>query len=156
MLPERKLSIPFRQRWLPGKERAVTIAAGFICSDGVVLAADSQYTGVNRRDAAKIWHFGDTNVVAMAGAGDATLIRRAKYEIERQLTDAMSEHDILTMAQTVVRELLVDALAFDKESFLEVLLAIRTPSNGVALFENQRGVIFAPLEQSSQCIGSGG
>jgi hypothetical protein len=35
--------IRFRRR--SHKERAMTIAAGFLCSDGAVLAADSQWTG---------------------------------------------------------------------------------------------------------------
>jgi 20S proteasome alpha/beta subunit len=52
----------------------MTIAAGFLCHDGIVLAADTLYTGENKRDAAKLWIFQKgENVVGIAGAGDATL-----------------------------------------------------------------------------------
>ena len=50
----------------------MTIAAGFLCSDGFVLAADTLHSGINKRYAAKIWKAerGDV-LVAVAGSGDA-------------------------------------------------------------------------------------
>ena len=80
----------------------MTIAAGFVCSDGVVLGADTQVTGQTikySRD--KVWVLSApdaSHCVAMAGAGDAVLIRA--------LRDHLASHDQsgrLQLAETLSR-----------------------------------------------------
>ena len=57
----------------------MTIAAGFVCRDGVVLGAGSQVTGSTiKYSSDKVWVLSApdaSHCIAMAGAGDAVLIR---------------------------------------------------------------------------------
>ena len=133
----------------------MTIAAGFLSPDGLVLAADTQYSGENKRNAAKVWWFrkGD-NVVALAGAGDATLIRRAKHEIERDLSETMTSHAVVRLADDIVGSILRQQLPVDPEASCAFLLGIRTP-DGLSPWENAGGAVFAPVDGKSQCIGCG-
>ncbi len=66
----------------------MTIAAGFVCTDGVLLAADTLFTGVNKRYASKTWvlpPLGET-VVILSGSGLGVVLERAKLEIARRLS----------------------------------------------------------------------
>lgn len=134
----------------------MTIAAGFLCRDGLVLAADTRYSGVNKRDAAKLfWFHQGTNVVAMAGAGDATLIRRVQHEIGRVFSASMSEHAITRIVEGIVSAQLVQARKTDRTAECEVLLGIRTQADGLSLWENEGGSVLAPVAGKAQCIGCG-
>lgn len=142
----------------PERERALTIAAGFVCSDGLVFAADTQYSGVTKRHGAKLWWFrcNDT-VVAIAGAGVATYIRYVKDGIRKQLRDGMSDDAILQTANDIVFSLAAKHQKVDAEEWdLDLLIGIRSPG-GISLYENQSGIVFSPVEtkNKSQCIGCG-
>ncbi len=67
----------------------MTIAAGFCCPDGIVLAADTQYTlgYMTRIQGPKIFRLKEReNVrVAVAGAGDVAYMQMAVEEIDRKL-----------------------------------------------------------------------
>jgi 20S proteasome alpha/beta subunit len=159
MLPERKPPIPFQQKRLPERERAMTIAAGFVCSDGLVLAADRLYSGISRRFGKKLWWFpaGDT-VVAIAGAGIGTYIRHFKEEMKHRVKDGDSIRQIVQHANDVVlplqhRHRLAEP---DEDWELDLLIGIRTPS-AFLLYENQNSHTFLPVEDEKQCrcIGCG-
>ena len=91
MIPLPKRPVPFPRPKpvkppLPERQR-MTIAAGFLCSDGVVLAADTQFTGALKQQGLKIWEITGpelTYTIAMAGAGDAGLIHALRDRL-RQL-----------------------------------------------------------------------
>jgi 20S proteasome alpha/beta subunit len=160
MLPERKPPIPFRRkRRLPERERTVTIAAGFLCSDGIVLAADRLYTGISKRFGKKVWWFqaGDTTV-AIAVAGIATYIRHVKEAMRNTVRDRMTVEEIIQKANDIVFALQhKHASAMPGEEWeLDLLIGTRTPS-GCSLHENQNAYLFVPVEDETQCrcIGSG-
>jgi len=64
----------------------MTIAAGFVCSDGLVLCADTQYTSSTKFSETKLWEHsaGDLRLV-IAAAGDATLMNIAVEGVTKQL-----------------------------------------------------------------------
>lgn len=142
----------------PERERGLTIAAGFVCSDGLVLAADTQFTGIHKRHGSKLWWFRcGQSVVAIAGAGIATYMRHAKEQIRHQLKDGMSDNAIVEVANNVVFALAAKHAQVDAEDWdLNLLLGICS-SSGVSMYENQSGFVFAPVEteNKSQCIGCG-
>ena len=76
-LPPRPLPPPLPL--LDQRGQHMTIAAGFVCRDGIVLGADTQVTGQTikySRD--KVWVLSApdaSHCIAMAGAGDSVLIR---------------------------------------------------------------------------------
>jgi 20S proteasome alpha/beta subunit len=134
----------------------MTIAAGFLCPDGLVFAADTLYSGMNKRHAAKVWWFEKKDVVvALAGAGDAVLIRRARDDIKRGMRDGMSTQNVVDLAESALYALIAKHISKDNDSFLEVLLGIRTPSE-LSLYENQAsGSTLAEVDTKSKCIGCG-
>ena len=102
MRPPRRPPLPPPLPPLDQRGQHMTIAAGFVCSDGVVLGADTQVTGQTikySRD--KVWVLSApdaSHCVAMAGAGDAVLIRA--------LRDHLASHDQsgrLQLAETLSR-----------------------------------------------------
>ena len=65
----------------------MTIAAGFVCNDGIVLAADSEIsTQTSKWEGRKLFeHIRQNYGVVVTGAGDADLLNMAAYEIGRAL-----------------------------------------------------------------------
>jgi hypothetical protein len=64
----------------------MTIAAGFVCTDGVVLAADTQITGNLKLHGLKVWEITGPELeysIAMAGAGDAGLIHALRDKLRK-------------------------------------------------------------------------
>jgi hypothetical protein len=135
----------------------MTIAAGFVCVDGVVLAADTLYTGPTRRHDRKLWEIPKgQSLVALAGAGDRVLIEKTKDQIEQRIQADASEREILNDIETILFTIHTQSIWHDQSSIeppsLDVLLAIRTTS-GCRLFVN-RAAALAPVAKS-QCIGCG-
>src|SRR5436189_5995915 len=80
----------------PGRpEKAMTIAAVFVCSDGVLLASDALYSDEPRRYGPKFWAMraGDTPVV-LGGAGTERGLKRIREEVEAKLRPGQSCLDI--------------------------------------------------------------
>jgi 20S proteasome alpha/beta subunit len=70
------------------RNRKLTIAAGFVCVDGVILCADTQETisGYTKNETEKIRLFKDQGLcVAITGAGDSELIETVSPLIENAL-----------------------------------------------------------------------
>lgn len=72
----------------------MTIAAGFVCRNGLVLCADTEYTGSTKHSGAKLWARSDGPLgLAIVGAGDPVLIRLARDRIHERVTPDMNfEH----------------------------------------------------------------
>jgi 20S proteasome alpha/beta subunit len=135
----------------------MTIAAGFVCSDGLVLAADTLYTGENKRQGAKLWLIPHKDVwVTLAGAGSAVLIRRMrdeiKHELKRQSPD--TERQIVQLIESVLYPLYVKHVKPDPfDASLDCLVGIRTVSDGCSLYESDKTAL--GRVDVSQCIGCG-
>jgi hypothetical protein len=89
----------------------MTIAVGFNCSDGIVVAADSEIsTNTNRMDGQKLWCYQfprDTDQpptlkVVLAGAGDAGYLRATADAIDRALRPEMTLDDARDAIQAVI------------------------------------------------------
>jgi 20S proteasome alpha/beta subunit len=82
----------------------MTIAAGFVCSNGVVLAADSEHsTDVVKFERRKVFQCKKKNYgFAVAGAGRSDLIRLVVDE----LRDKLSEKDKLPQIRRKIKKLL--------------------------------------------------
>jgi 20S proteasome alpha/beta subunit len=67
----------------------VTIAAGILCSDGIVLGADTEHTGAIKQPGAKVWGLRLDNDhpirAGLVGAGDSVLLRAARDRIANAL-----------------------------------------------------------------------
>ena len=74
----------------------MTIAAGFVCSDGLLFASDTLYSGDERLFGPKFWHFKtDTVALVCGGAGTLAGLKRTIDEIEHQLQPGMNRWDVL-------------------------------------------------------------
>ena len=155
----------------------MTIAAGFVCRDGVVLGADSQVTGSTikfSRD--KVWVLPTRDAsqyVAMAGAGDVVLIRAVRDALAgsdrtsglRHLAEALSlegpdrtnplnrlSNRLQTELRTFYEQHIYPAPNWKKTRPLQFLLAVQAGGRA-ALFE-QSGPTLAQTT-AHVCIGSG-
>ncbi len=163
-------------------KRRMTIAAGFVCRDGVVLGADSQVTGAIKFSRDKVWVLPTRDAsqcVAMAGAGDVVLIRAVRdalAESDRRRFDPPFAHlaQVLSSALTPSDDpqppldRLVERLQAALETFYEhhiypapnweesrplrFLLAVQ--AGGQAALFDQSGPTLARTT-SHVCIGSG-
>jgi 20S proteasome alpha/beta subunit len=100
----------------------MTIIAGLICSEGLVLAADSQagsFRGVHvkRLDYTKIYDFRfDGATVIVTGAGETPFIARAKEIIEAKASDAKikSSREVADIAEdamkTITKRYVIDRM----------------------------------------------
>lgn len=158
----------------------MTIAAGFKCSDGVVLCADTQVTSNIKQQDPKIWVLTDPksdHVVAMAGSGDVVLIHALRDTLVTfDRPNMLGVRFATMMAMTgsfsgrTPMESLIEALQesilkpfYEKHIYsypgwetsqrqLQFLLALRV-GNQCALLESS----YATLARSEgrACIGSG-
>jgi hypothetical protein len=68
----------------------MTIAAGFVCSDGLLFASDTLYSGEERVSGDKFWTFSTDHVALVyGGAGTSTGLQCTINEIEHRLKSAM-------------------------------------------------------------------
>ena len=81
--------IPRRPPERPAK--GMTIAAGFVCNEGVLLASDTLYTGINKRHGQKMWSF-STGVLTSRSRpqADKATSNRLRRELEITLKDGIS------------------------------------------------------------------
>lgn len=138
----------------------MTIAVGLRLRDGVVLCADTLLSANYRTQGRKVW-FGKAGVVelAVSGAGDYVLVKRAASEMLRRLKKGMS---VETVRQEVVRHVLKNMYEGDIDQApewrqqqgycLQVLIGIKCHGD-VQLYESSRASI-APVENVA-CVGSG-
>jgi ATP-dependent protease HslVU (ClpYQ) peptidase subunit len=138
----------------------MTIAAGYVCVDGLVLCADTEMTSAVRSTGRKAWyrHDGDSSI-ALVGAGSAILIRL----IRNRLFERIEPDTDLRSAETIIEETLrsiyedhVDKAPKEKleDGFdVDVLVGIRHKKHCM-LFQHDRTAV-ADVEYFAS-IGSGG
>jgi hypothetical protein len=137
----------------------MTIAAGFVCVDGLVLCADAEMTGHVRHAGQKAWYRDDgDSAVAVVGAGDVVLIRLFR----NRLFERIQGRTTLREAESIIQEILQEVFdghidkAPDDARYsgydLGVIVGIRR-GTACRLFEHSRTAV-ADV-QAFKSIGSG-
>jgi 20S proteasome alpha/beta subunit len=171
LLPPKNIHLkPKRKR--PWRRSKMTIAAGFVCLDGIVLCADTQetITGYTKNSTEKIrlWRDGGLNI-AITGAGDTELIETISARVERALysvypatgfwpTDRVRDIIQNDMSESF-RKYILPYAPFPKDDrpWCELLILV-TVSNGVSEYEclfRASGTIVREINLHAECIGSG-
>lgn len=159
---------PPRPRRLP-RSRKVTIAAGFVCQDGIVLCADTQEVipgfTKNETEKIKVWKDGGFSI-AITGSGETEGIEVAAQLIEDALTEEYSKDEPLNclgIIQTAVRKFFDTSIrpyaSFprDDRPFVDLLIAVGV-SNKATQYESlfkATGVTVREIHPGAECIGTG-
>jgi hypothetical protein len=88
----------------------VTIAAGFHCTDGIVICADTELTVGDRLKLAgeKVWRTGADDLpvaVAITGAGSVPYLRMVRDKIFGSVTKNMRLNDLRAIVEREISEL---------------------------------------------------
>ena len=144
----------------------MTIAVGFRCSDGVVLATDSQYsqdiTKMTGKKIFPLWSNGEY-AMTLAGSGGADNIKAIVRDVEVALKDSLGSRETSSAEiQQIVENVLppfyakhIDCAPPEVRGDLEVgfMVGIWTKREGTKLFSVCRTTITEV--QDYQCIGAG-
>lgn len=141
----------------------MTIAAGFICHEGIILAADTQYTiGSTKVNGQKIYDViedGDYRLI-LAGAGDVPYIRMTADKLVSNLLKKKltSESDVIDMVGATVKWVHKEHIfphpadQFGSKPMVQLLVAIRSPA-GLKLLASNSTAVFKVTDY--QVLGSG-
>jgi 20S proteasome alpha/beta subunit len=151
----------------------VTIAAGFVCMDGIVLCADTQevIAGYTKNETEKIREYKDQGLcIAITGAGDTELIETAGQLIENALTEEYSEQEarFADDCRKIIENTLIGFLNTsikpwatfprdDRPSMPEFLVVIGV-SNDVNKYQSlfkTSGTTVREIQPGGECIGAG-
>jgi hypothetical protein len=139
----------------------MTIAAGSLFQDGVILCADTLLSANYRKQGRKVWYrqVGDLEV-GITGAGDYVLLKLAATEIMARLTtEIQSGAVVVRLVEAVLASIHDDHIdkapqwQQDLGYGINLIIGVKTP-NIVLLFESSRRAV-APVEGFA-CVGSGG
>jgi 20S proteasome alpha/beta subunit len=139
--------------------RRMTVAAGYICDEGVILCADTQETipGYTKTDANKLMSFNLPDLcLVFAGAGNnAVQIDETVHEIAGKFrSSAPTNGEQIRKALREILEELFPKAHYPRQSGPEVDLLMAVQSvDAVQLFRVSDGSI-APVHHTA-CIGSG-
>jgi len=135
----------------------MTIAAGFLCRDGVLLCADTEHTGwAAKSHHSKVDHFEiQGGKVCFALAGSAAFARSAIEKCKKHLKAGLSADPIGEIEQILDSEYRRNVLSHPDFANLDysLLLAIWTQSTGAKLYATTRTAINAVRD--FQCLGVG-
>jgi 20S proteasome alpha/beta subunit len=141
----------------------MTIAAGFICADGIILAADTQYTvGSTKTNGQKIYDViedGDYRLI-LAGAGDVPYIRMTADKLVSNLLKKKlhSESDVIEVVGATLKWVHKEHIfphpadQFGNKPMVQLLVAIRS-SAGLKLLASNATAVFNVTDY--QVLGSG-
>lgn len=150
----------------------MTIAAGFVCSEGIVLCADTQETvaGYTKNSTEKIRLRRDGGLnIAITGAGDTELIESIGARIEHALC---SEYPLNGFwppdrVQEIIQNELANSFRMyiapyanfpkDDRPWCDLLILV-TVSNGVSEYEclfRASGTTLREIDFNADCVGSG-
>jgi hypothetical protein len=143
----------------PKEKQRMTIAAGFLCSDGVVLCSDSLYSGRTARQGSKLWHGIRTDApgcgFAICGAGKGPLIWAAKEMMwSSNSGDDLRYRSIAHALEGKLVEFYDRHHRTLSEEPLELLFAVRG-IDGVGLYLSENNSVLGPVDNFA-CIGSNG
>lgn len=145
----------------------MTIALGVQCSDGILLAADSQYSlGDLKSSGPKIFIGGSRKSFnyAIAGSGDVPLIKIAFEKIESRLTDDTTWEKMKEVVGNTVIEIYKKHIAPSNAKFSEyslltryidlyLIIAVRMEDGKLGLITTDKTAVFS-LGQPA-CVGIG-
>ena len=133
----------------------MTIAAGFVCSDGLLFASDTLYSGTHHQFGRKLWTFQtDTVQIVCGGAGTKSGLQRTIDEIEGQLQPGLDRWGVLRVIESALQ--LVDE-QLKPEFWDKTRLLVGTREAGkTQLHENDGGsYALTRLNGATQCVGAG-
>jgi len=134
----------------------MTIAAGFVCSDGILLASDTLYsqTGMGKKYGPKFWilDHGDVCVV-FGGAGTASGLLRTRDEINRKLKPGLSRIRVMDTIDGALAK--VHSKVPSVEFKTDALVAVRTNDAPDCLYENFATEMWSRIEEPCECVGDG-
>jgi hypothetical protein len=152
-VPPRQYERPMPRR-LPERKQLMTIAAGFVCTDGLLLATDTLYTGINQRFGRKLWSMpiGDA-IVAVGGSGPEGALLRIKDEIGQRLNPTATLADWLVDADWILQYVIDIENRGGTGDKPEVFLGIRKDGQTGLYFSH--GGVWArfPEEAPVRCLG---
>ena len=134
----------------------MTIAAGYVCTNGLVLCADTKMTSTVRSSGQKAWyrHDGDSSI-ALVGAGSAILIRLIRNRLFERISPDTNLRDAETLIEQTLRSVYEDHIDKDLEKNLDVAILVgMRHKRECKLFEHDRTAV-ADVD-SFASIGSGG
>jgi|GEM_PF-1046479 len=141
----------------------MTIAAGFICADGIILAADTQYTvGSTKTNGDKIYDVigdGDYRLI-LAGAGDVPYIRMTADKLISNLVSKTlhSVSDLVGVIGSTVEWVHKKHIfphppdQYGNKPQVQLLVAIHSPE-GMKLLASNSTAVFNVIDH--QVLGSG-
>lgn len=132
----------------------MTIAAGFIGTDGILLATDTLYSGGQQRKfGPKMWVIQTADpVVVLAVSGYEATIDRMLWELEDRVIPGKSLTWTLDQIDVVLKRMHHKFSGGDQVE-LQVLVAVQTM--GVARLYHAKGhFALAPVTEDSACIGA--
>jgi hypothetical protein len=149
------------------KEKQMTIAVGFRCVDGVVLAADSQYTeGIAKLYGQKIFPIQSNGYYALtiAGSGGVPslkgIVDHIKNSLKMQIgANRVTIKDLASVIEDVLRAYYpkyIDSVPKAKRAdcVVQLLAAIWVAGRGTRLFETYRTFVTEVSEHRSLGVGS--
>ena len=149
----------------------MTIAAGFVCIDGIVLCADTQETtGYTKNNTEKISSIVDQGLgIAISGAGDTELIETIGAQIQRDLLWGYSPkelrmtNEVRDIIQNVMsssfKRYIVPYAAFPKEDRpwcdLLIVVTVKNEANNYDCLFRASGTTVRSIEPGGECVGTG-
>lgn len=130
----------------------MTVAAGFVCSDGIVLAADSEYTyNYSKYEGEKLFQFGtDHWAIGIAIAGTMPLAKMFISDLNRELRkilDLQGLHEKIIERAVYFKERYI-RLETEEIRQLLLLIAIQMKSSDENLLLSVNGDVVDPVERS--------
>lgn len=139
----------------------MTIAAGILCEEGVVLAADGRMTGpTGKYSGRKIFPITRAGLtVLLAGSGpDVVFLRRVRDELDHRLVDGMSADDAAAQLELGLDEVFSKHIRPSPRAqdlqLLQFLAAIWSAGYGCSLYQTSETVVSRVTDRVA-CIGYG-
>lgn len=137
----------------------MTIAAGFVVRDGILLCADSQYSGWEKVYKPKLFNYPfGASMVSFAFCGDEAYGRMAIDDcFEAIMGIPQEQHTLWNIRRTIRRSIkrVVDEFAkrdsLDQTQKPEVLVAINTPSSSIGYLFSSRDSALSRIDSFGFC-----
>jgi 20S proteasome alpha/beta subunit len=142
-------------RRLPRRKPVMTIAAGYVCPDGLVLCADTEMTANVRHSGKKAWLMDSGGAaIAIVGAGDAVLIRLIRNRLFERIRASTTLRKAETIIEQTLKSIFEDHIDRDPSNELDVSVIVGVRRGTTCkLFEHSRTAV-ADVERFT-ATGSG-
>src|ERR1035438_2464283 len=138
----------------------MTIAAGILCSDGIIICADTEHTGeVSKFQASKIIPLDEHTVMTGSGTTDYILMAADKLKDELRMARPVNPSDARQIVESVVKGIHAEHVfnffeASDpNRPFIELIVAARCSGGDLALIKTNNSA--ARLGTNFEFTGSG-